>query len=622
MRKTIAALLLALFIAPAAAQTCSPVPALPDTERRTQYSITASTGPLNVGFALYGDSTDFVDWIQVFVNGTSTTAYTLTSASGSVATLCRPISDARITFTVAQTGTVQIVGARRPRRTSQFTENRGVAARDINQVVSDLVAQNRETWDWRSRVIQGVPGDNFGVLSPATVRANTLFGFDANGNITYLPLGPTISVTAGSTFNTRGLAAAASISGTVQFVQTAGYTSAGDGGGATYTRTGGATSCGFQSADGAWWKISGPVLWAAACGAACDSLTDDSSAFQNLISTAASLKLPARFAGSCALLSSGLTIPSGIDFGGVDPFTSRLLPAPAINAISWAVIDGVKLHDFFVSYPGAATGTGLTCDGTSSAAADANVRSTISNVRIEVANIGMMIKNCVQITVENSYFNSNLSQNLVISNTADCDSGDNGFFNNTFIMAAAQSSVLVYCGGGQRFVGNKFNNAPSAIAVQYALGSGLTNSNSTAHLFSGNSIENSDICLLFQRSAGTGLLLNVNITGNEMVCRIGVDVQVSGVTPWLYNMGINGNTWFGTGGASNVFLLADGVLSLSAGANQLFATGAGTIAASMGAQITSGSTLGPFAKGVLAPGAYAASTAGAATTVTCSATCY
>jgi hypothetical protein len=167
-RALTAFLLLAALGGQAFAQACLPVPSLPDIERRKQYSLpVASTGPLAVGFAIYGDATDFTDWIQVFINGTLTTAYTLASPSGSVATLCRPISDAQITFTTAQTGTVQIVGARRPRRTSQFTENRGVAARDINQVVSDLVAQNRETWDWRSRVIQGVPGDNFGVLSPA-----------------------------------------------------------------------------------------------------------------------------------------------------------------------------------------------------------------------------------------------------------------------------------------------------------------------------------------------------------------------------------------------------------------------------------------------------------------------
>ncbi len=40
-------------------------PPLPDIERRTTYTPAASTGPFNVGFDLYGDSTDYANWIEV-----------------------------------------------------------------------------------------------------------------------------------------------------------------------------------------------------------------------------------------------------------------------------------------------------------------------------------------------------------------------------------------------------------------------------------------------------------------------------------------------------------------------------------------------------------------------------
>jgi hypothetical protein len=49
------------------AQVPAPVPALPDTERRTGYSISASTCSCAVGFQLFGDSTDVGNWIEVFV---------------------------------------------------------------------------------------------------------------------------------------------------------------------------------------------------------------------------------------------------------------------------------------------------------------------------------------------------------------------------------------------------------------------------------------------------------------------------------------------------------------------------------------------------------------------------
>lgn len=135
------------------AQVPPPVPALPDSERRTQYSISASLCSCSVGFALYGSGTDVDSWLEVWVAGTRylstdpSHGWGLTSATGTLATIPRPVTDAVLTFTAVQTGVVQIVGAERPRRLSQFQENRGVAARDLNQALTDIIAQNRETWD-------------------------------------------------------------------------------------------------------------------------------------------------------------------------------------------------------------------------------------------------------------------------------------------------------------------------------------------------------------------------------------------------------------------------------------------------------------------------------------------
>lgn len=204
MRKIFPAigLLFALFAtAPAFAQ-CAAVPALPDTERRTQYSITASTGPLQVGFQIYGDGTDYANWIGVYLNGTllSSSAYTVTSATTTLATGCRPITDAVVTFTQAQTGIVQIVGARRPRQTSQFPENRGVAARDLNQRLSDMTAVERERWDAIQRTVQAPPGETLTKLPSASARANTYFAWDGNGNPTTTGATPPVSLPGTTTF--------------------------------------------------------------------------------------------------------------------------------------------------------------------------------------------------------------------------------------------------------------------------------------------------------------------------------------------------------------------------------------------------------------------------------------
>lgn len=142
---------------------------------------------------MYGSGTDYAEWIEVWiVTGTGTAAvatkltavtdYTLSSATGPLATIPRPITNATITLATARTGTLQIVGANRPRRLSQFAENRGVAARDLNQAVTDLVAENRELWDKMGRALVATPGDTIGPLPVAAVRAGGFACYDGSGN--------------------------------------------------------------------------------------------------------------------------------------------------------------------------------------------------------------------------------------------------------------------------------------------------------------------------------------------------------------------------------------------------------------------------------------------------------
>jgi hypothetical protein len=191
--RAILAFTLIAGIAPAIAQVPPPVPALPDTERRTSFSISASTCACNVGFAIYGDSTDFENWVEVYLNGTRLNfndpvfGWTITSPTGPLGNIPRPITDAVMTFTNPQTGVVQIVGARRPRRASQFNENAGISARNFNQVLTDIISQNREIWDktndFTGRALISQPGVILGLLPVPSVCANGFLGFDPTGLI-------------------------------------------------------------------------------------------------------------------------------------------------------------------------------------------------------------------------------------------------------------------------------------------------------------------------------------------------------------------------------------------------------------------------------------------------------
>jgi hypothetical protein len=112
-----------------------PVPVLPDAPRVTPYAPVAATGPFNVGFAIYGDSSDYTSWISVTLNGVEQVGnWVLDSPSGPLISLARPITDARITFTAPITGALVITGAQRPRRLAQNDEKPGVSARDFKQI--------------------------------------------------------------------------------------------------------------------------------------------------------------------------------------------------------------------------------------------------------------------------------------------------------------------------------------------------------------------------------------------------------------------------------------------------------------------------------------------------------
>jgi hypothetical protein len=192
----IASLLLAL-IAPALAQSPyppgppPPVPALPDSARQTSYTISGTTCACSVGFQLYGTSTDYQSWVEVFLNGVQvayndpTYGWAITSPSGSLSVIPRPITDAVLTFNNAQTGTVVIVGAERPRRAATFSENQGVPARALNQALNDLYAIERETWD-KTNDLNGrgfffAPGNQTGPMPAPSVCVNAFLGFDGTG---------------------------------------------------------------------------------------------------------------------------------------------------------------------------------------------------------------------------------------------------------------------------------------------------------------------------------------------------------------------------------------------------------------------------------------------------------
>lgn len=302
MKCLLLAALLALGLSPAFAQAPPPVPALPDTPRQTTYTLVGGqTCACAVGFQLYGDNNDVDAWIHVFLNGQPvlstdpTFGWSLSSATGPLLSIPRPITDAILTFNSVQTGTVEIVGAQRPRRLTQFQEGRGVAARDLNQAFTTLFAQNRENWDrvGNTTGISGTYATGFAGGTPGACLT-----YDSQGDIVTMPCPASVA----NTINRE--------------------------------------------------------IWANDFGAACDGSTDDHLAFQNTIATAFSFGFPMKFIGDC-VINTGLSITNTIDLSGVQGIQSVLLCAPNITCLTANTTSPVFIHDFQITPLTSGTGTAL-----------------------------------------------------------------------------------------------------------------------------------------------------------------------------------------------------------------------------------------------------------------------
>lgn len=159
----------------------SDVPVVPDSDRRSTATLSASTGPVTVGFAVYGGAAD----LSVFVDGVliDPSDWVLTSASAlNVLTDVLPAGDGRVTFNSPQTGSVAVIGEIKPKRLSQFTVGVGITAESHNLVLSTIIACLREVYSWGKSAIRLNEGERAAALPSAANRALKLLSFDAVGN--------------------------------------------------------------------------------------------------------------------------------------------------------------------------------------------------------------------------------------------------------------------------------------------------------------------------------------------------------------------------------------------------------------------------------------------------------
>lgn len=120
------------------------------------------------------------------------------------------------------------------------------------------------------------------------------------------PANPVIS--AAADYATKADVEAATISGSLGFIRTAGYSAAGDGGGALYKRVVSEPSHEgkIQSDDGAWWEIAELIINVRMLGAILDGVTDDTLAFRQAITVGKPVYFPSGNAYVRDIITLGL----------------------------------------------------------------------------------------------------------------------------------------------------------------------------------------------------------------------------------------------------------------------------------------------------------------------------
>lgn len=183
----------------------SDIPTVPDSDRISTASLSASVGPVTVGFAVFGGAAD----LSVLVDGEliDPADWTLTSNSGlNVTTDVLPANDGRVTFDNPQTGDVEIIGEINPKRISQFTSGVGIPAESFNLVFSTIAATLRELYSWGKAALKLAPGERAVALPAAADRAGKVLSFSDPGG------DPETVITAGDISSAGASAAAAAAS--------------------------------------------------------------------------------------------------------------------------------------------------------------------------------------------------------------------------------------------------------------------------------------------------------------------------------------------------------------------------------------------------------------------------
>jgi hypothetical protein len=356
-------------------------------------------------------------------------------------------------------------------------------------------------------------------------------------------------------FGTRAVAAATAIAASVTYVRTAGYAAAGDNGGATYIPAVGTTTGGFQSADGAWWKVAVPFVTPQMFGAKGDNINDDTTAIQNAITVAQAVPHGVvEFPVGQYKCTGTINVTGGIYLRGVG-HTGNYSPLGGSMLMFYGVTTGLSfvtdvpfICEKLSFYPvtNAINTTLVFVDSDNSSSIKVNAYSVFRDCCFQNASFGINAPNFGLYTIDNCTFLGHQDTSVQTNALNAVGGGDCNITNCTFSGTPSNGHFRTGTLGGMRIVNNKFNsNGTPGLTFVGAVVSAFAMS---PIVISNNSIEGTNAGIAFQRTgAATVTAANLVITGNEISATgngsyaIGISQGGGNANQWVNGGIISGN---------------------------------------------------------------------------------
>jgi hypothetical protein len=330
-------------------------------------------------------------------------------------------------------------------------------------------------------------------------------------------------------------------------------------------------------------------------GATGNGSTDDTTALQSCITTAAGLHGSCYIPAGQYVQTTALSVTSHVNiFGdgvqsiaglcsfntncstnvtaGLAANATTLLPASGINSITVSgTNDAVQIHDLQVLYatlPAVGSGiTGISVSGTGIGSFGVCSATRLSNLVIIQADVGISINNCMSWWVDHNVIFNFRTAAISVGGSIGSGGNDWSIDENRIISGAATTNtcygVLVTTSAASAITNNKFNFIPgttNCASIMYL--PGVNGTSFEPVRITGNSLEGSTAGIVFYNNCPTastcslsqGLIANNQIwTGAGFGGGPNIYVTGAATASWFNEVTITGNILNVVGGGSNNF---------------------------------------------------------------------